>query len=381
MQVAAPAGGLDVRVLTEPREIWALRPAWDALWRRADGNYAQASASCLSAWRHIAARRGGRLHVVAGFEGGVLVAIWPLLRRRMALWHVLYQLGPMAAEFSDVLVDNDAHRDARVAAIWRCVRTQGRADMIMLPFVKSTTALGALLAAAGLAGAMEADIAPYVAWQTRDSWEQYYATLSASGRKVQNKKRRQLQGLGELRFEVVRDPQRLPALIEWLLQQKRVWAGRAGKRGPWLSSRHYERFLVQLATEPDVGAGFMFLLTLDGEPIAAQFAMEGERHIDWIIAGFSAALAGHSPGMVLNEYCLRYARDHALRVEMGAGREQNKLFWSRATVHDTITYRVALTRFGIPGLRLSNAKIAAVAWAKERVRRHPRRRPEPEGTR
>jgi len=346
-----------------------LRPAWDALWRRADGNHAQASATCLSAWRHIAARRGGRLHVLACFEDGALVAIWPLVRRRQAAWHVLTQLGPLAAEFSDMLVEDYPGRDARVAAIWRCVRTRSRADLIMLPFVKSATPLGVLLAASDLARTTEPDVAPYVAWRKRDGWEQYYGTLGASGRKVQNKKRRQLQGLGELRFEVVRDPQRLPALVQWLMQEKRVWAGRAGKHGPWLSSSPYEQFLVHLTTERNVGAGFMFLLTLDGEPVAGQFAMEGERHIDWIIAGFSAAMAGYSPGMVLNEYCLRYARDHALRVEMGAGREHNKLFWSRATTHETVNYRVALTRFGILGLRLSNAKVAAVGWVKSRLRR------------
>lgn len=362
-----------VRVFTDPLDVWALRPAWDALWRRADGSYAQASASCAAAWRHVAERPGVRLHVVACFEGNVLVAIWPLLRRRNAVWRVLSQLSSMAAEFSDILAEDDPARDARVAAIWQCVRTQGRADMIMLPFVKATTPLGTLLAAGDFACTAEPDIAPYVAWQKRDSWEQYYATLSASGRKVQKKKWRQLHAMGELRFEVVRDPQRLTGLIRWLMQQKRIWAGRAGKHGPWLASSQYERFLVQLATEPDVGAGFMFLLTLDGEPIAGQFAMEGERHIDWVIAGFSAAMASHSPGMVLNEYCLRHARDHALRVEMGAGREHNKLFWSRAEVHDTLNYRIALTRFGIPGLRVSNAKIVAVGWVKDRLRRYRRK--------
>ncbi len=375
-----PSNRLDVRILTKPEEVLALRPAWDALWRRADGNYAQSPATCLAAWQRIAARHA-RLHVVAGFEGGDLVAIWPLVRRRQALWQVLYQLGPQAAEFSEMLLDGgpggEPGRQARAAAIWRCVRTRSRADLVMLPFVKTDQPLGILLAADNFAATVRPDVAPYASWQPGDSWEQYYASLGASWRKVQNKKRRHLQALGELRFEIVRDPERLPGLVEWLMREKRVWAGRAGKRGPWLTSPQYESFLRQLGTERAVGAGFVFLLTLDGEPIAAQFAIEGERHIDWIIAGFSAAMAGHSPGMVLNEHCLRYAHDAGLRVEMGAGREANKLLWSRGAAHATLDYRIALTRFGVPGLKLSNAKIAAAGWLAKRAARPATEVPKP----
>ena len=369
-----PSGGLDVRVLTKPEEVLALRSAWDALWRRADGNYAQAPATCLAAWQQIAAPRHCRLHVVVAFERGELVAIWPLVRRRQALWQVLYQLGPLAAEFSEMLLEDGPRRQARAAAIWRCVRTGGRADIIMLPFVKTDQPLGILLAADDFTATVRSDLAPYVSWLPGDTWEQYYRSLGASWRKVQNKKRRHLEGMGELRFEIVRDPQRVPALVEWLMREKRVWAARAGKRGPWLSSGQYETFLQRLGTERAVGAGFVFLLTLDGVPVAAQFAIEGERHIDWIIAGFSAGMAGHSPGMVLNEHCLRYALNAGLRVEMGAGREANKLLWSRGAAHPTLDYRIALTRFGVPGLALSNIKVAAVGWL---ARRAARRLPEP----
>ena len=245
--------------------------------------------------------------------------------------------------------------------------------MVVLPFVKTDGPLGILLAAGDLPVTVRPDVAPHVAWRPGETWDQYYATLGASWRKVQNKKRRQLEQLGDLRFEVVRDPQRLPGLIAWLMREKRVWAARADKRGPWLSSDEFESFLKQLGTGQAVGTGFMFLLTLDGEPVAAQLAIEGERHIDWIIAGFSAAMAGRSPGMVLNEHCLRYALDAGLQVEMGAGCDANKLLWSRGAAHATLDHRIALTRFGQSGLALSNAKIAAAGWlASRRARRSPK---------
>lgn len=330
-----------------------MRPAWDALWQRADGSYIQAFGACFAAWQDIMAPLGATLHVVACFDDARLVGLWPLVRRRRAFWRVLNQLGPMAGEFSDVLVQDGPRAEAYVAAIWNCVQAALPADLIILPFVKTTSRLGALLARTRHAVAEAPDIAPYVAWAASENWDAYYRSLSPTNRRTWNKRRRQLQAMGDVRFEIVRTPERLPALIGWLLREKRLWSDRTEKRGAWLASDRYERFLGRLATEQGAGAGFViYLLTLDGAPVAAKFAMEGPRHADWIISGFSASLARYSPGNVLNEFCLRHALDHRLDVEFAVGNEQNKLFLSRNTWHRTVSYRLALTRWGAVSLWL-----------------------------
>jgi Acetyltransferase (GNAT) domain len=62
---------------------------------------------------------------------------------------------------------------------------------------------------------------------------------------------------------------------------------------------------VQKAMEQGSEASFVtFLLTLDGEPIADMFNMEGARHTEGIIASFSARLARLSPRLVLYEYII-----------------------------------------------------------------------------
>ena len=296
---------------------------------------------------------GATLHVVVCFEDDELVAIWPLVRRRQALWRVVNQLGPLTPDFSDVLVEESPGADAYVAAIWQSVQTTVGADLIILPSVKATTRLSDLLARSAHVKTQTPDIAPYVSWQASDTWETYYDSLGPSTRKKLKRLRRQLQAKGDLRFEAVRAPERMPGLIGWLLQEKRVWADRTGKRGAWLLSDCYERFLVQQAMEQSSEASFvMFLLTLDGEPIAAMFSMEGARHTEGIIASFSASLARLSPGLVLYEYIMRHAFNRGLAFELGIGKEQVKLFWSRDTSHETASYRLGLTPWGVVSLWL-----------------------------
>ncbi len=359
------------KILKSPDAITDIRPQWDALWERAGGSYVQSSTTCLAAWQRMLQPSGARLAIAASFEGADLVALWPVHLRRRGLWRVLSQVGPMAGEFSNVLVEPGPLAQQRVAALWQAVGRLSIADLAIVPFVDAATPLGAVLSADRRVVAADRDVAPYVAWRGGETWDAYYKSLSASYRKVQNKKRRQLLELGDLRFEVVSDPTRTPALIAWMLREKRVWADRANKRGAWLFSPAYEAYLTSLATARHSAPGFVvFLLSRDGEPVAAQFAMVGPRHVDWIMASFASQLARFSPGTILNEHCLKFAHDRGLNVESGAGKEENKLFWSRNDARETVNFRIALSPWGAVGertFRLATQARARLAQRQSRI--------------
>ena len=357
---ATPAG-CHVLVLTEPDEIRDLRPAWEALWQAADGGYTQAYATCAAAWLHMANPEGARLRVMACFDDGRLVALWPLVSHRVACWRVLSQLGPQAAEYSDILIEPSRHAAMYAAAIWHAVRTQARGDIIVLPFVKANSPLRAVLDHTSNVVAEFSTIAPYVAWRVHESWDEYYDTLNRKHRKEQARKRRHLHAQGEVRFEAVTDPGRLTELIDWMLPEKRIWADRAGKNGAWLRDERYRRFLASAATDAGSNATYvMFRLTLDGETVAAKLAMAGTRHMDGIIAGFSHHHARYAPGVVLDEYCQAYAHARGLDIDLGTGAETGKLFWSRGEARAVTTYRVALTPWGAFGARLRNLRESAL---------------------
>ncbi len=38
--------------VTDPAELWRLKPDWDALWRAADGDHVQTERACFHAWNN-----------------------------------------------------------------------------------------------------------------------------------------------------------------------------------------------------------------------------------------------------------------------------------------------------------------------------------------
>lgn len=337
-----------VRLLARLDQIEGVRPQWDRLWGRSDhASYGLTSAACMAVFKHVLAAQGAKLLVVVGYEDGELVALWPLATRRRGLWRIVNQAGPLAAEYSNVLVEPGPQAAGRVAALWRAVERAGVADIAVVPFVRSGP-LGSVLAAHPHITSRETDTAPRVAWRGNESWDAYYASLDGDYRRGQNRRRRQLNERGAVAFEVVTDPARAAEMIAWLLAEKRHWADRVDKRGAWVFSPAYQAFLTALITgNGDAAARFVvFVLTLDGAQVAAKFAMVGPRQLEFIISGFLGSLGRFSPGNVLNEHCLRFAHERGLAVEFGAGREETKKYWSRGTSDVTTNYRVALTRWG-----------------------------------
>jgi CelD/BcsL family acetyltransferase involved in cellulose biosynthesis len=90
----------------------------------------------------------------------------------------------------------------------------------------------------------------------------------------------------------------------------------------------------------------LYVLRLNGRIIAAQLAAVCDTHIEWMIAGFDAELWRLSPGVILNEFCLRWAFDRKLNCSLGLGREANKVFWSKGLAHEIATFQVVNSRWG-----------------------------------
>ena len=132
---------------------------------RTGGSYVQAPTACLAAWRRILEPLGARLKIAVSFESGELVALWPLYLRRRGLWRVLSQVGPMAAESSNVLVEPGPLARRRVATLWSAIGRASVADLAVLPFVHPANPLGAVLTADRRVVAADHDVAPYVVWR------------------------------------------------------------------------------------------------------------------------------------------------------------------------------------------------------------------------
>lgn len=348
--------------VTDPAELWRLKPEWDALWRAADGDHVQTERACFHAWNNDGDPSPRRLHAIAGWREGRLVFLWPLVvRRRHGLWSMVTQLGPQAGELTSVLTEPGPEAVPRMAAAWAFMKRTSRADIVWLDYIKLGSPLHQVVTAdptrIGGVG-INPDIAPYVRWPETMGWDEYYASLSANMRRTFGKKYRGLAKIGEVTFAAETDPQRRVSLARWILEQKRHWANKTGKHGPWLTAAAYDGFLRDLAEDPAATDCIVFALSVNGEVVAAMLTSMSTRHMDWIIAGYDPAWSHHSPGLVLNEHGLRWAHERGLTVELGRGAEINKRFWSRGACHDILSFRLTITRRGalIDALRTTLAR-------------------------
>jgi CelD/BcsL family acetyltransferase involved in cellulose biosynthesis len=270
----------------------------------------------------------------------------------------LRPVGATGAEYTDILIDGDIDGRACTEAIWSFARSNCKSDLIVLPFVQSGTHLNRVLDSSDGAAAVEHDVTFLSDMQCEASWESYYNSLSKSHRKKHRNLRKRLAELGELNFEVVSagDP-RCTALVQWMLEQKRIWAEHTGKRGKWLYSDEYRELLVQLMQDSDAKPRRVIMsLALDGKPIAVKIGAISKNLFELLIAGFDARLDKFSPGTRLDEHWVRWAIEQELRIDFGVGGEHYKRFWTRDNEVRVNSYLIPNSLLGLVELKLRRDK-------------------------
>ena len=331
--------------------LLALKPEWDDLWLRSPhASYYQSAAYAIHSWQHVAEPNGCRLFCVSARSEGRLRLVWPLKIHRKGLWRIVEPLASNAAEDTDVLAEDGAAGSACVGEALAIVRDRSGVDVIDLPYVSAGTELGTQVRHA--LGAGHPNLNPFLTWQRGESFEAYRESLSRSTRKVVDKKHRRLSGMGALRFEVVRGEDRIVEATRTLLRYKRVWSRKLAETGAYVHAPHFERFLtaITLASTDERQGMRLFVLSLDGVALAVQSAAVGHR-VDWLAAAYHPDHHQLSPGIVLNEYCLRWAHARGLAVMMGPGQQANKEFWCRRQVYRSASYKVPASPWGAAAFR------------------------------
>jgi CelD/BcsL family acetyltransferase involved in cellulose biosynthesis len=300
---AALGGAWDELVHAMPRPSPFLLHGWQLEW-----------------WRHHGA--GRRLCVHVAHEGGRLTGALPLFVERRLGVRVARMLGEDTAALADVLV---AERADPVTASCLADRAQASgadfADLFGLP------ADSRLAAAAGeqrLRLILRAE-APVL--ELDGGWDAVYRErTSAKRRNLHRRRRRQLQQLGDVTFEVARTPAELGAALEdaFRLHAAR-WEDRpeaSGFASP--GGRPFHRAALRALAPLDVAR--IALLRVGGRAVACNyFFLLGERMYFHELA-YDPAFARWSPGQITTLATLEAAAaEGARRVEFLGGAERYKL--------------------------------------------------------
>lgn len=322
-------------VITDEAGFRALQPEWDELWRRARGWYYQAFGNCWTAWEQVGKPMGRKLHIIVRREACKVVLIFPLVTYRRALWTYLIPLCSESADFTRVLVEDDARTPERVEGAWAVARKRCGADFIHMPYLPDSTDLYRLALSERHSVIREHTPCYFGKFKEegeRYDWMSFCKSLGTLHRKKPGEVERRLAAAGKVRVDVIdwTDPARVAASVDALLTWKRVWGERVGKQGHWLYSEQYRNFLVAwLCTKDAEVTGYAIVVTVDDAPIAVAVFCTDACAATGIIASFDSAFAKWSPGALAVETFVKWAFDRNMDVNFGAGSEQFKTYWSR----------------------------------------------------
>jgi len=346
-------------ILRDMNDLSFIRSEWDSLWRRSNATYYLSFASCLQSWQSIHEPLERHLACIVLREKSRLQAILPMVIYRRGLWRIGRTVGPNAAEGCDILAEPHAATALGIAALNRFLQDM-RPDFIDLPFVRTGSLLDRAIANLPKLRVLEAtpDQSPLALLQNETDWASYRAGLSRNYQKQIRGQARRFGELGKVEFETVIG--KADHAIDWLLREKRKWAEKVNKRGPWIFSPLYQQYLRTFAAaSPDL---LTFILKLDGAPVAVKLAAINPTSCSLLIAAYDERYYKYSPGSLLDQLWMEYVFTHhrtvqgrPLDVDFGAGREIYKMHWSRGNAVPTRSYKLATSPWGSLPWRMTEA--------------------------
>ena len=360
--------GLDI--ITDPDAFLALRDEWNALWSQVDGRHHQAFDVCWQCWTQAAKPSGYRLHCIVYRENGELVLVWPLMSHRRFFCTVLEPLTPGTAEHTSILTATGA--SAALNAAWRAATQHCHADLFSIPYVAKNAALYDLASRhAGLVATRQ-DVSATALLRKEPDWTAYCNTLGTLSKKKPGarEKRFEKEGVLDIRILEAKDTQAHAQWVDWILARKREWAEHFEKSGPWLYSQGYRDFLVSLADGTHAQPmGTVFVMTLDGLPVAAYIMGLGHTCVNGLIGAFDPKYSRFAPGSILMERCVKWAWENRMDFDFGIGTEEFKGYWSRGNVLPNTSFQIATTQWGKLAFHAKNLakKLADMRAARART--------------
>jgi CelD/BcsL family acetyltransferase involved in cellulose biosynthesis len=307
-----------------PDRFAQLRDAWDALAVREASPFL--THAWLSSWAEAFGSGDLVVAVLRGSDGELRAGAL-FLRTRTG------SLRAAANAFSDdwgaVAVDDEARSE-----LWRAVAATAGAEVVLrnLRADHAPDAAAAALAATGRRVHRVVEHAsPYM--RLAGSFDGVLAGRSSNLRSQVRRRRRALERAGRLELHTTTGGSELDRAFDaFVAIEGSGWKTEAGTAlaGDPAARALYRAFAHRAA---DRGWLRLHLLTLDGRPLAGDFACVIGDQAFMLKTGYDAAHAGLSPGFVLRAEAIRYLieQDGATGYDLLGGPDAYKLRWTGET--------------------------------------------------
>jgi CelD/BcsL family acetyltransferase involved in cellulose biosynthesis len=357
-----------VEKITTMEQLEALRQPWDDLLRHTDStNMFLTWEWAFAWWKHL--RDGRQLYVLAVRRESRLIALAPLalekakLRRLRPFRSIEFiGMGTVSTDYPDMIIRSGSETSALEA-----LSDYISQHAIMFEFnglhnnSTPTSKLASILESSGwLVSRVITDVCPGLQLDNL-SWDTYVSSLGPSHRANLRRRIRYLERHFTLVFQHAEtESQRLEYMKVFVSLHHKRWDTRYGSNALKNDSllRFHEEF-SQLALQR--GWLRLFLLQLDGRPVAAIYGFRYGDTFYYYQSGFDPDYATRSVGLVALGLSIRNAINNGvLEYDLLRGAEAYKFLWSNTT-------RELMTLQCYPPVFRGT-----LSWVMERARRNAR---------
>jgi CelD/BcsL family acetyltransferase involved in cellulose biosynthesis len=220
---------------------------------------------------------------------------WPLVRRRRGLFAELIPLGSEATDYNPLLVAPSPRSPDHIRAGLALLQRMPQAGLVSLPLVRADSAAASVLGAMArsqtgvIAG--ETLPAPYLDISSPALLAAHEAAMSKNLRRGIERRRRRLEEMGPLSFEVVTNATDFAGLLDWTLAAKAEWLHDRGLKTEFVHSPNYRAFWQDIQTVRGSGGQVDGMaLRLDGQIIAAKIVVRTSGRLEGFLTTFERAL-------------------------------------------------------------------------------------------
>lgn len=346
-----PAPGMSDQQVTAIRDVDSaerLVPEWTELVEDSDQDCLFLTPEWMLAWWRHFERPGWTLHLVTVRRNGRLLGLAPLCSRPshlsyLAMFSVTQFLasGLVGSDYLDVILRRGEEASVQRALSGYLASIQPLLTLSHLPALSpGFDGVKQRLEAAGWhTQTCLVETCPYIDLCGHD-WESYLDTLSASHRYNLHRRLKQLRRDGTLTFDAVeKEDHRRQALADLLRLHRLSWHGRGGSDA---MQTNQEQAFHETITQTALARGWLrlFLLKLDGRPIAGLYGFRRGPRFYFYQSGFDPAWRHRSVGLVTMGLAIQEAlAEGAEEFDLLHGTESYKFHWAKHT-RDLIKIRL-----------------------------------------
>lgn len=322
-----------VRRLTSLREFDELAPIWAEVTRESGQSSPFLSHDWFACcWRTAGPRRQREVWIVEDDAGPL--AFVPLVRWRTTVRGLPVRVLRFLDSPDTPFVDLPAvgRGEDVIATVLDTLATDGEWDLLTIakvpPDAKALTALVPALAPRFPWRVAARDQAPFV--RASGTWEEFFRRKTQRFRKTCRHIENKLRRAGTIGLEEYRqvDPDG-PVFAEMMEVSMQSWKGPRGLA--MATMQGMPRFFRELTARASMNGWLhLWVLRLDGRPIATEYQLTADGRVHALRADFDLSQSELSPGAYLNQHIVSSLFDRTAieEYDMGPGLNEYKLRWA-----------------------------------------------------